>query len=77
MTAVLKVTVYRAYRYRPADLVRLREAMGLSQDSFATRCGWSQQYQSRLEEPVLDEWREASELFMRGLAAARVTLAEI
>ena len=32
-------------------LVRLREAIGISQADFAEYCGWSQQYQAQLESP--------------------------
>lgn len=33
------------------QLARYRERMNLSQQQFANRCGWSQQFQSKLECP--------------------------
>jgi len=33
------------------ELLKAREDMGLSQAQFADMCGWSHQYQSRLEVP--------------------------
>jgi len=33
------------------ELVKWREAIGLTQAEFAERCGWSQQQQSRFETP--------------------------
>ena len=33
------------------ELVKCREDMGLTQTEFAEKCGWSQQFQSRIERP--------------------------
>jgi predicted transcriptional regulator len=41
--------------YQGTELIKLREKTGLSQAEFAARCGWSQQYQSRLELPFEQE----------------------
>ncbi len=35
------------------ELTRRREAQGLTQLQFADRCGWAQQYQSKLEDPAI------------------------
>lgn len=37
------------------ELCRRREAIGLTQFQFAKECGWSKQYQARLEVPELHE----------------------
>lgn len=37
------------------ELLRRREKAGLSQEEFAEKCDWSQQYQNQLEAPGLHE----------------------
>ncbi|MDO8302238.1 MAG: helix-turn-helix transcriptional regulator [Sedimentisphaerales bacterium] len=39
----------KAYFFNGIDLVAERELLGLSQTEFASRAGWTQPYQSKLE----------------------------
>ncbi len=41
--------------YHGTQLVKLREKTGLTQEEFASKCGWTRQYQSRLELPFEHE----------------------
>jgi len=37
------------------ELTKARERLKLSQEEFADKCGWTHQYQSRLEVPEMHE----------------------
>lgn len=50
-TARLKIHNEPTLYFLGSDLVRARERLGLSQEEFAKKCGWTQQYQSKLELP--------------------------
>ncbi len=49
--ANLKVHYKEQVTFTGIDLIRVRNELGLSQEVFAEKCGWTQQYQSRLEIP--------------------------
>ena len=66
--AKLKIFYKKVMYFKGADLAAAREAAGLSQTELAERCGWTQQYQSRLDIPIghaIDE--EKVEVIERGL----------
>ena len=50
----LKTHTKPQHYYRGIDLVSARDALGLSQEQFAAKCGWSQQNQSKLELPGIE-----------------------
>ena len=50
------------------QLAMAREKVGLSQAAFAQKCGWSQQFQSRIEAPGMHEVSiSIAETITRGL----------
>lgn len=49
--AILKIHQCITYDFEGTDLTKAREELGLTEEEFANKCGWSQQYQSQLEIP--------------------------
>lgn len=50
MAKLIKPSIYHR-TLNGIELVKRREAAGLTQAEFAGRCGWSQQFQSQIEAP--------------------------
>ena len=47
----LRVQVREQIFFSGVEMVKAREALGLSQGEFAQKCGWTQQNQQQLELP--------------------------
>lgn len=54
MEATLKTHFKEELCFWGIELTRARESLGLSQAEFAERCGWTQQQQSKLEQPGIE-----------------------